>query len=150
MKIFFETLNDPINLHSLMLLADNGDFFYAEPVNNAVIGHGLLFNEHMFYFESNEERTKIKIKDSKNYIADGVKGWLSNFTDIQFIHMGENDLGWELLKDLTKTTVSSYMMAKDIQDYYNNNFNVDEPKDIIEKCYIVKKIYNLINKENAE
>ena len=74
MKIFFETLNDPINLHSLMLLADNGDFFYAEPVNNAVIGHGLLFNEHMF-------RTK------NIWIIGRIKGWLSiDYKSIEIIN----------------------------------------------------------------
>jgi hypothetical protein len=147
MKIFFETLNDPIHIHSLILLADNGDFFYAEPVNNAVIGEGLLFNDYMFHFESNEERTKIKLKDSKNYIVDGVKGWLSNYGDIEFIHMGKDDLCWEMLKELTQITDKTYTDCEDeVKKLYLKEAG-DKKIDIIEKCYIIRSVYNKLSEK---
>ena len=76
-------------LKALYLISDVGSF-YAEPVTDGVIGEGLLYNDYMFHFEGNPERTVIVLKDSEKYITDAIKGWLGNHTEPSFITNNNN------------------------------------------------------------
>lgn len=146
MNIFFEVLRDDKHMRALMLLADNGNFFYAEPVNDGVIGQGLEFNDYMFHFESNEDRTKIKLKDSKQYITDAITGWLTNCGKIDFVHLGKDDLSWSMLKDISQMTDVDYLDCSDeVGAEYISEVGGAQ-KTIVEKTYLLKEIYNKVNK----
>jgi hypothetical protein len=150
MNIFFEVLRDDKHMRALMLLADNGDFFYAEPVNDGVIGNGLEFNDYMFHFESNEDRTKIKLKDSKQYITDAITGWLANCGKIDFIHLGKDDLSWSMLKDISQMTDVDYLDCSDeVETEYISKVG-DTQKTIVEKTYLLKGIYDKVNKDKGK
>jgi hypothetical protein len=150
MNIFFEVLRDDKHMRALILLADNGDFFYAEPVNDGVIGNGLEFNDYMFHFESNEDRTKIKLKDSKQYITDAITGWLANCGKIDFIHLGKDDLSWSMLKDISQMTDVDYLDCSDeVETEYISEVG-DTQKTIVEKTYLLKGIYDKVNKDKGK
>jgi hypothetical protein len=150
MNIFFEVLRDDKHMRALMLLADNGDFFYAEPVNDGVIGNGLEFNDYMFHFESNEDRTKIKLKDSKQYITDAITGWLANCGKIDFVHLGKDDLSWSMLKDISQMTDVDYLDCSDeVETEYISEVG-DTQKTIVEKTYLLKAIYDKVNKDKGK
>jgi hypothetical protein len=150
MNIFFEVLRDDKHMRALMLLADNGDFFYAEPVNDGVIGNGLEFNDYMFHFESNEDRTKIKLKDSKQYITDAITGWLANCGKIDFVHLGKDDLSWSMLKDISQMTDVDYLDCSDeVETEYISEVG-DTQKTIVEKTYLLKGIYDKVNKDKGK
>jgi len=89
MNIYFNTLSAGDKLKAIYLLSDIGSF-YAEPVNDGVIGEGLLYNDYMFHFEGNPERTVIILKDSEKYITDAIKGWLGNHKDPSFVTNNNN------------------------------------------------------------
>lgn len=89
MNIYFNTLLAGDKLKAIYLLSDIGSF-YAEPVNDGVIGEGLLYNDYMFHFEGNPERTVIILKDSEKYITDAIKGWLENHKDPSFVTNNNN------------------------------------------------------------
>ena len=150
MNIFFEVLRDDKHMRALMLLADNGDFFYAEPVNEGVIGEGLEFNDYMFHFESNEDRTKIKLKDSKQYITDAITGWLTNCGKIDFVHLGKDDLSWDMLKDISQMTDVVYLDCSDNVETEYVSETGGAQKTIIEKTYLLKEIYNKVNKDKGK
>lgn len=150
MNIFFEVLRDDKHMRALMLLADNGDFFYAEPVNDGVIGEGLEFNDYMFHFESNEDRTKIKLKDSKQYITDAITGWLTNCGKIDFVHLGKDDLSWSMLKDISQMTDVDYLDCSDEVGVEYISEVGDAQKTIVEKTYLLKEIYNKVNKDKGK
>ena len=150
MNIFFEVLRDDKHMRALMLLADNGDFFYAEPVNDGVIGNGLEFNDYMFHFESNEDRTKIKLKDSKQYITDAITGWLANCGKIDFVHLGKDDLSWSMLKDISQMTDVDYLDCSDeVETEYISEVG-DTQRTIVEKTYLLKGIYDKVNKDKGK
>jgi hypothetical protein len=150
MNIFFEVLRDDKHMKALMLLADNGDFFYAEPVNEGVIGKGLEFNNYMFHFESNEDRTKIKLKDSKQYITDAITGWLANCGKIDFVHLGKDDLSWSMLKDISQMTDVDYLDCSDVVETEYISEVGDTQKTIVEKTYLLKEIYDKVNKDKGK
>jgi hypothetical protein len=89
MNIYFNTLMAGDKLKALYLISDVGTF-YAEPINDGVIGEGLLYNDYMFHFEGNPERTNIVLKDSEKYITDAIKAWLGNHTSPSFITNNNN------------------------------------------------------------
>jgi hypothetical protein len=150
MNIFFEVLRDDKHMRALILLANNGDFFYAEPINEGVIGEGLEFNDYMFHFESNEDRTKIKLKDSKQYITDAITGWLANCGKINFIHLGKDEVSWGMLKDISQMTDEVYSECSDeIEAEYISEVGGTE-KTIVEKTYLLKEIYDKVNKDKGK
>ena len=78
MNIYFNTLLAGDKLKAIYLLSDG------------VIGEGLLYNDYMFHFEGNPERTVIILKDSEKYITDAIKGWLENHKDPSFVTNNNN------------------------------------------------------------
>ena len=105
MNIYFNTLIGNDKLKAIYLLSDLGSF-YAEPINDGVIGEGLLYNDYMFHFEGNQERTTIVLKDSENYITDAIKGWLQNHTSPSFVT--NNQESFNMLANLAKINLDNY------------------------------------------
>jgi hypothetical protein len=105
MNIYFNTLRSGDKLKALYLLSSVGSF-YAEPVNDGVIGEGLLYNDYMFHFEGNEDRSVITLKDSENYITDAITGWLQLHSKPSFIT--NNQESFKLLAKIAKIDMSDY------------------------------------------
>jgi hypothetical protein len=105
MNIYLNTLRSGEKLKALYLLSSVGSF-YAEPINDSVIGEDLLYNDYMFHFEGNEDRTKITLKDSENYITDAITGWLQLHSKPSFIT--NNGESFKLLADVAKINMSDY------------------------------------------
>ena len=130
MNIFFNTLSSGDKLKALYLLSSVGSF-YAEPVNDGVIGEGLLYNDYMFHFEGNEDRTEITLKDSENYITDAITGWLQNHSEPSFIT--NNGDSFRLLAEIAKI---------DMADYHTVVVGTDrEDLPVIEKTQKLKETY---------
>jgi hypothetical protein len=130
MNIYLNTLRSGEKLKALYLLSSVGSF-YAEPVNDGVIGEGLLYNDYMFHFEGNEDRSVITLKDSENYITDAITGWLQLHSQPSFIT--NNGDSFKLLGDIAKINMPDYEMVV-----------VDTDKEvlpIIEKTKKLKEIY---------
>lgn len=116
MKIYFNTLIANEKLKALYLLSDLGSF-YAEPINDGVIGDSLLYNDYMFHFEGNPDRTKIILKDSENYITDALVDWLKKHSDINFISV--NDESFKALSGISKLDMADYhqtIINKDLSE----------------------------------
>jgi hypothetical protein len=104
----------------------------------------------MFHFESNEDRTKIKLKDSKQYITDAITGWLANCGKIDFVHLGKDDLSWGMLKDISQMTDVDYLDCSDeVETEYISKVG-DTQKTIVEKTYLLKAIYDKVNKDKGK
>lgn len=119
------------NIKAMYLISDVGSF-YAELVNDGVIGEGLLYNHYMFHFESDVDHTKIVLKDSERYITDAIGGWLKKHSDISFIT--NNDNGLKAFNDIAKINTSDYhtvVVGTDSDDL-----------SIIEKTKKLKQTYN--------
>jgi hypothetical protein len=130
MNIFLNTLRSGDKLKALYLLSSVGSF-YAEPVNDGVIGEGLLYNDYMFHFEGNEDRTIITLKDSENYITDAITGWLQNHSKLSFIT--NNKESFKLLASIAKI---------DMADYHTVVVGTDsEDLPVIEKTQKLRETY---------
>ena len=105
MNIYFNTLIGKNKLRAIYLLSEVGSF-YAEPVNEGVIGEGLLYNDYMFHFEGDPERTVIVLKDSEKYITDAITGWLQKHTSPSFIT--NNQESFDMLAGIAKINLESY------------------------------------------
>lgn len=131
MKIYFNTLTSGDKVKALYLKSDIGTF-YAEPVNDGVIGEGLLFNDLMFHFEGNEDRTVIKLKDSENYIKDAINGWLSLHKDIHLIT--NNQISLDMLSSITQSS---------LDDHHQTVVGLDDENlPVIEKTEKLKQTYD--------
>ncbi len=84
MNIYVNTLLEGKIVKAVYFLSDIGSF-YAEPINDGLIGEGLLYNDLMFHFEGNESRTEVILKDSENHISDAINGWLQNHSNMSFV-----------------------------------------------------------------
>jgi hypothetical protein len=116
MNIYINTLIGGDKLKAIYLLSEIGSF-YAEPVNDGVIGEGLLYNDYMFHFEGNPERTVIVLKDSEKYITDAIKPWLQNHTSPSFIT--NNRKSFDMLAEIAKMNLENYhtvVVGKDEED----------------------------------
>ena len=116
MNIYINTLIGGDKLKAIYLLSEIGSF-YAEPVNDGVIGEGLLYNDYMFHFEGNPERTVIVLKDSEKYITDAIKAWLENHTNPSFIT--NNQKSFDMLAEIAKMNLENYhtvVVGKDEED----------------------------------
>ena len=116
MNIYINTLIGGDKLKAIYLLSEIGSF-YAEPVNDGVIGEGLLYNDYMFHFEGNPERTVIVLKDSEKYITDAIKAWLENHTNSSFITNNQKSFG--MLAEIAKMNLENYhtvVVGKDEED----------------------------------
>jgi hypothetical protein len=130
MNIYFNTLMTGDKLKALYLISDVGSF-YAEPVNDGVIGEGLLYNDYMFHFEGNPERTVIVLKDSEKYITDAIKGWLGNHTEPSFITNNNNSF----------STLGSIAGIK-LEDYHTVVVGNDEDNlPVIQKTKKLMEVY---------
>lgn len=116
MNIYINTLIGGDKLKAIYLLSEIGSF-YAEPVNDGVIGEGLLYNDYMFHFEGNPERTVIVLKDSEKYITDAIKAWLENHPSPSFITNNQKSFG--MLAEIVKMNLENYhtvVVGKDEED----------------------------------
>jgi len=130
MNIYLNTLRSGEKLKALYLLSSVGSF-YAEPVNDGVIGEGLLYNDYMFHFEGNEDRSVITLKDSENYITDAITGWLQLHSQPSFIT--NNGDSFKLLGGIAKI---------DMADYHTVVVGTDsEDLPVIEKTKKLKETY---------
>ncbi len=130
MNIYFNTISAGDKLKAIYLLSDIGSF-YAEPVNDGVIGEGLLFNDYMFHFEGNPERTVIVLKDSEKYITDAIKGWLGNHEDPSFVTNNNNSF-----------TALVNISGINLDDYHTTVVGKDdEDLPVIEKTKKLMEIY---------
>jgi hypothetical protein len=130
MNIYFNTLVSGEKLKAIYLLSTVGNF-YAEPINDGVIGDGLLYNDYMFHFEGNEDRTDIVLKDSENYIKDAITGWLQLHTKPSFIT--NNKESFSFLARLAEIN---------LDDYHTTVVGTDtEDLSVIEKTKKLKEIY---------
>ena len=130
MNIYLNTLRSGEKLKALYLLSSVGSL-YAEPVNDGVIGEGLLYNDYMFHFEGNEDRSVITLKDSENYITDAITGWLQLHSQPSFIT--NNGDSFKLLAGIAKI---------DIADYHTVVVGTDsEDLPVIEKTQKLKETY---------
>jgi hypothetical protein len=105
MNIYINAFLSGENIKAMYLMSDIGTF-YAEPVNDGVIGEGLLYNDYMFHFESDVDRTKIILKDSEKYITDAISGWLKKHSDITFISLSFSAIALAYSFDDTLSSVS--------------------------------------------
>ena len=108
MNIYFNTLIGKNKLRAIYLLSEVGSF-YAEPVNEGVIGEGLLYNDYMFHFEGDPDRTVIVLKDSEKYITDAITGWLQKHTSPSFIT--NNQESFDMLAGIAKINLENYHTA---------------------------------------
>jgi len=132
MNIYFNTLMGDDKVKAIYLLSDIGSF-YAEPVNDGVIGEGLLYNDYMFHFEGNPERTVIVLKDSEKYITDAIKPWLQNHTDPSFVTNNGISLG--ALSEIAGINLDNYhttIVGKDEEDL-----------SVIDKTKKLKDVYSI-------
>ena len=119
---------------AIYLLSDIGSF-YAEPVNDGVIGEGLLYNDYMFHFEGNPERTIIVLKDSEKYITDAIKPWLQNHTDLSFVT--NNSISLRVLSEIAGIDLDNYHTAIVGKD--EENISVIDKTKKLRDVYSVKK-----------
>lgn len=105
MNIYINAYLSGQNIKAIYLMSDIGSF-YAEPVNDGVIGEGLLYNDYMFHFESDVDRNKIILKDSEKYITDAISGWLKKHSDIVFI--SDSDENIKALGGIANIDTSEY------------------------------------------
>ncbi len=120
-------------LKAIYFISEVGSF-YAEPINEGVIGEGLLYNDYMFHFEGNPDKTVIVLKDSEKYITDAVKGWLGNHTEPSFVTNNNNS--FSALVNIARINIEDYhttVVGKD-----------DEGLPVIEKT---KKLMEIHRKE---
>ena len=131
MKVYINTLSEGQKMKAIYLLSSIGSF-YAEPINDGLIGDGLLYNEYMFHFEGNEDRTVVILKDSKERVKDALTGWLQNYPNPEFVTNNRDNLN--VLSDLG---------GLNIDDYHTTVVGIDD-KDLplIEKTETLKKVYD--------
>lgn len=132
MNIYINAFLNGENIKAIYLMSDIGSF-YAEPVNDGVIGEGLLYNDYMFHFESDVDRTKIILKDSVKYITDAISGWLNKHSDISFI--SNNCTSLKALEGIANIDISDYhtiVVGKD-----------DEDLPVIQKTKKLREVYNI-------
>jgi hypothetical protein len=131
MNIYINAFLSGENIKAVYLMSDIGTF-YAEPVNDGVIGEGLLYNDYMFHFESDVDRTKIILKDSEKYITDAISGWLKKHSDITFI--SDSNTSLKALEGIANI---------DISDYHTTVIGGgDEELPVIEKTKKLKERFN--------
>lgn len=105
MNIYFNFLAEKETPIAMYFLSDNGSF-YAESTDAGLIGKDLLYNEYMFHFEGNEDRTVIILKESENRISEALNVWLDNYTDPSFITNNQDNL--KLLGNFLKIDIGNY------------------------------------------
>lgn len=131
MNIYFNFLAENENPRAMYFLTDTGSF-YAESTDPGLIGKDLLYNEYMFHFEGNEDRTKIILKESESRISEALKVWLENYTDPSFITNNQDNL--KLLANVVKINIDNYHTVVVGLD--------DEDLPIIEKTSELKSKYD--------
>ena len=130
MNIYINAFLSGENVKAIYLMSEMGTF-YAEPVNEGVIGEGLLYNDYMFHFESDVDRTKIILKDSEKYITDAISGWLDKHSDISFI--SDDNMCLKALEGVANI---------DIDDYHTTVVGGgDENLPVIERTKKLKERY---------
>lgn len=132
MNVYLNTLISNDKLKALYLLSSVGSF-YAEPINDGVIGDGLLYNDYMFHFEGNEDRTEIILKDSETYITEAIKGWLGLHGEPCFVT--NNEESFNAFSNIAKININDY---KTIVDTNDENLPVIEKTEKLKEKYDAK------------
>ena len=116
MKVYFNFLADGEKPKAMYFLTNTGSF-YAESTDSGLIGKDLLYNEYMFHFEGNEDRTHIKLKESEVRISEALRLWLEKYPDPSFVT--NNQKSFDILAGIARINLDNYhtvVVGKDEED----------------------------------